>query len=376
MLNGGHHGLKLRRDDLHRIALWLDTNTNFYGAYFEASRQARGEAIPPTLGCTEPIPLRDDAELEPLGKASAGAPPLPPGPAQTLTLAAAPGVTLTLARIPAGKFVMGAPHEEPGFFINESPRREVTISRPFYMSVCEITQRQHQAVMGRNPSRFRDPARPVENVTWEEAVEFCRRLSARTNRTVRLPTEAEWEYACRAGSDRRFSFGGDWKGLPEHAWYGGPASGGTHRVGQKAANARGLHDMHGNVLEWCSDWYVGSYRDASATDPCGPRAEAYQAVRQHSQRRQRTRDPRGPLEGPYRVVRGGSWFDPPQYCRSACRRGVAPTYRSCCLGYRVVVEVDARKRRGQRRVPQILRAPTSVGRGKPPPCGAPGPGRP
>ena len=329
MLQAGHHRLKLPEQDLHRIALWLDTNTNFYGAYFEASRQARGEAVRPTLNCTEPTLAEPaPARSKPAGGAA------PPPRAETIVLAAAPRVTLTLVRLPAGKFTMGAPQERAGFCITESPQREVTISRPFYMSVHETTQKQHRAVMGENPSRFTDDDRPVENVTWAEAVEFCRRLSAKTGRSVRLPTEAEWEYACRAAAQSRFSFGSDWAALPEYAWCAQPSSGGTRPVGQGPANAWGLHDMHGNVLEWCGDWYVGSYRDAPITDPSGPVTQFHHQWR--------SRDGRGPLTGPFRVARGGSWLDSPEFCRSACRRGIVPTYRSCCLGYRVVVEADDR----------------------------------
>jgi formylglycine-generating enzyme required for sulfatase activity len=309
MLLAGHHGAALGPEDLHRVALWLDMNTNFYGAYFEADKQARGEAVMPVLDCFRPTPgLAVPTEKPPAAAGPAAAPP------ETVPLALGGDANLTLARLPPGTFTIGTRHTEPAFRINESPQEERAIEQPFWMAVHEVTQRQYEAVVGRNPSRFKDPARPVENVSWEEAVAFCAKVSERTGRTVRLPTEAEWEYAARAGHASRYCFGDEARDLERYAWFGRPPDGATRPVGERAANDWGLRDMHGNVLEWCADWYVGTHR-AIAPD-----------------------DPRRPPPPTTRVVRGGSWMDLPLDCRAARRRGIAPGYRSCYLGFRVVVE--------------------------------------
>ena len=160
---------------------------------------------------------------------------------------------------------------------------------------------------------------PVEQVSWSDAVEFCQRLSAlpeekKAGRVYRLPTEAEWEYACRAGSQTAYSFGSDEKSLVNFGWYSQNAKGKTHAVGLKKANAWGLYDMHGNVSEWCSDWY-GEYPKGSATDP------------------------RGPKDGWNRVRRGGGWYLPAEECRSATRGRFIPSYRAydVTLGFRVAL---------------------------------------
>jgi len=178
--------------------------------------------------------------------------------------------------------MMGSPDSEQGRKGNEGPQHEVTISKPFYIGVTEVTQAQYEAVMGTNPSRFKGPTNPVESIPWNEAVEFCRRLSEKTRKAVRLPSEAEWEYACRAGTKTRFSFGDSDSVLGDYAWYGSNSGGMTHPVGQKKPNPWGLYDMHGNIWEWCADW-DGPYSSGSSTDP------------------------QGAGSGGFRVVRGGSW---------------------------------------------------------------------
>ena len=192
------------------------------------------------------------------------------------------GITMKLVLIPAGKFMMGSPDSEQGRNKSEGPQHEVVISKPFYMGVTEVTQAQYEAVMGTNPSNFKDATNPVEMVSLTDATEFCKKLSEKTGQAVRLPTEAEWEYACRAGSNTRFSFGDSDSILGDYAWWQSNSGGKTHPVGQKKPNAWGLYDMHGNVWEWCANW-LGSYSSGSATDP------------------------RGPGSGGYRVLRGGSW---------------------------------------------------------------------
>jgi formylglycine-generating enzyme required for sulfatase activity len=192
------------------------------------------------------------------------------------------GVTMKLVLIRPGKFMMGSPDSELGHEPDEGPQHEVVISKPFYMGVTEVTQAQYEAVMGTNPSDFKGPTNPVDKVSWNEAVEFCRRLSEKTRKTVRLPTEAEWEYACRAGSKTRFSFGDSDSILGDYAWYRSNSGSKPHPVGQKKPNAWGLYDMHGNVWEWCADRY-GPYSSEASTDP------------------------QGAGSGSARVVRGGSW---------------------------------------------------------------------
>jgi serine/threonine protein kinase len=226
------------------------------------------------------------------------------------------GVSLKCTPIPAGKFMMGSPEGEKDRFDSEGPQREVTISKPFYMGVCEVTQEQYEAVMGKNPSYFKGPGNPVEQVSWDDAVEFCRVLSRETDKTVRLPTEAEWEYACRAATTTRFSFGNEDDGLSDNGWWGydrGNSDRKTHPVGGKQPNPWGLYDMHGNVCEWCSDWYADSYVNA------------------------KNQDPEGPDSGPDHVLRGGCWLNDPPRCRSAIRGWRAPGGLLVGVGFRIVV---------------------------------------
>ena len=213
--------------------------------------------------------------------------------------------------IPAGTFTMGDASGDD----DETPH-EVTLTKPFKMGVHEVTQDQYEQVMGVNPSDFKGANNPVEMVSWEEAVEFCRRLSElpaekKAGNVYRLPTEAEWEYACRAGTTTMYSFGDDESKLGACDWYWENSGTKTHPVGGKKPNAWGLYDMHGNVLEWCQDWQ-GDYPSGSVTDPSGA------------------------ASGSYRVFRGGCWYDAAVYCRSAYRRGDEPSGRySGDFGFRV-----------------------------------------
>ena len=167
-----------------------------------------------------------------------------------------------------------------------------------------MTQEQWQAVMGTNPSRFPgDPKRPVESVSWNDAQEFLRQLSEKEGKLYRLPTEAEWEYAARAGSKATYCFGDDAKLLREYAWYGENSGNRTHPVGQLKPNAWGLYDMHGNVWEWVQDWYTADYYQQSAFI-----------------------DLQGPEERGYRVLRGGSWVDEAGNVRVAYRRRYGPSF--------------------------------------------------
>ena len=231
-------------------------------------------------------------------------------------------IGMKLMLVPKGTFMMGSPESEQRREGNET-QHEVTISKDYYLGVYEVTQAEYQQVMNKNPSYFqgakiRDSSRhPVEQVSWNDAVEFCKRLSElpeekRAGRVYRLPTEAEWEYACRAGSKTAYSFGESSKALDDYAWYDGGSNRQTHPVGEKKPNAWGLFDMHGNVWEWCSDWY-GQYPKGVVSDPAGPK------------------------EGSARVQRGGGWVGLAAVCRSAHRDGFVPSVRDGDGGFRVAL---------------------------------------
>ncbi|MGE0684181.1 MAG: SUMF1/EgtB/PvdO family nonheme iron enzyme [Candidatus Binatia bacterium] len=213
--------------------------------------------------------------------------------------------------IPAGKFLMGSENEG-----DEQPVREVRIIQPFYMGKYLVTQEQWQTVMGSNPSHFEgELSRPVENVSWNNAQEFLRKLSEREKEKLyRLPTEAEWEYACRAGSTGEYCFGNEEAKLKEYAWYEDNSEGTPHPVGQLKPNAWGVHDVHGNVWEWVQDRYGKDYYQWS-----------YDV------------DPQGPDEGAVRVWRGGAFWGDQRHARCACRFGSAPAARLDHWGFRVVV---------------------------------------
>ena len=216
-------------------------------------------------------------------------------------------VGMTFRLIPAGSFIMGSNDGED----DEKPIRKVTITKPFYMGVHEVTQEQYEKVTRVNPSRFRGPQRAVENVSWHDAQEFCLRLAVREKSvSYRLPTEAEWEYACRAGGQSRYHWGDKFD--PRYLRYDGNSRRTTHNVGSVLPNSWGLYDMTGNVWEWCRDWYKNSYEGAG------------------------NKDPGGPGKGRYRVVRGGSWVNGPELSRSANRRATRPNYRHAVIGFRVV----------------------------------------
>jgi formylglycine-generating enzyme required for sulfatase activity len=221
-------------------------------------------------------------------------------------------VGMELKLLPAGTFTMarvgGDSDEEP---------HEVILTNPFYLGVHEVTNAQWKRVMGSVPTTWQDDDRPVERVSWDDTVEFCRKLSAlpeeqAAERAYRLPTEAEWEYACRAGTTTQYSYGIDDKLLGEYGWFDGNSGNKTHPVGEKRPNGWGLYDMHGNVWEWCSDWY-GKYPDGRLTDPAGPSG------------------------GSIRVVRGGSSYNSAGSCRSADRNGRGPSNRHDYLGFRLAL---------------------------------------
>jgi len=190
------------------------------------------------------------------GVLSQGAPPPDDQAAQApadkqLTLDLDGGVKLELVLIPAGKFMMGSEKGVPVLPIGgaEKPVHEVTISQPFCMGKYVVIQEQWQAIMGNNPSTFQGAKNPVEGVSWNDAQEFCKKVSEKVAKTVRLPTEAEWEYACRAGSTTEYCFGDAENGLADYAWFSVNSGNTPHPVGEKKPNAWGLYDMHGNVWQ-------------------------------------------------------------------------------------------------------------------------------
>jgi formylglycine-generating enzyme required for sulfatase activity len=227
--------------------------------------------------------------------------------------------------IPAGTFQMGSPATEEREGSDEVPQHQVKV-RSFYMGKYEVTQAQYRAVVGTNPSRFKNCDQcPVEQVSWNDAVEFCRKLSQITGREYRLPTESEWEYACRAGTATEFAFGSslssEQANFDGNNPYGGAAKGEyrqkTTPVGSFQPNAWGLYDMHGNVYEWCEDWFHDSYNgaptDGSVWLSGGERNS--------------------------RVFRGGSWNELGKHLRSAGRANLPPTTRNDVVGFRVVASV-------------------------------------
>ena len=203
----------------------------------------------------------------------------------------------------------------------EKPARKVTLKHPFAIAKYEVTQELYEAVIGKNPSRWKGPRNSVEVVGWDEAQEFCRQVTAELRKSkrlgdkevIRLPSEAEWEYACRAGTRTRWSFGDDAKDLGEYAWFTGNAKGNDPPVGKKKPNAWGLYDLHGYVWEWCQDAWHDTYKGA----PGG--AAAW--------------DEKGAKE---RVVRGGAWTEQADACRSAARGHKPADHRSADVGFRCV----------------------------------------
>lgn len=213
---------------------------------------------------------------------------------------------MALVSLPAGTFQMGS--ENGGG--DEKPVHMVTVSAFAFMTK-KVTQAQWRAVMGGNPSHRQGDNHPVEKVSWDDAQDFIRKLNQRDlGRGYRLPTEAEWEYACRAGSTGNWCFGNDEARLGDYAWYDANSREQSHPVGLKTANAWGMYDMHGNVWEWCHDWY-GEYPTSSVTDP------------------------QGADSGWSRVNRGGALNSPTGDCRSASRSYFPPSGRAFLLGFRV-----------------------------------------
>jgi formylglycine-generating enzyme required for sulfatase activity len=208
------------------------------------------------------------------------------------------GTGIEMVFIPAGEFRMGSNSGDD----DEKPVHKVVISRPFYLGKFQVTQDEWRNITGTNPSKFKGKKRnPVECLTWNDCQDFLQRISDRASGTVfTLPTEAQWEYACRAGSTTNYSFGDSKSSLTDYAWYRANSGHTTHPVGDKRPNPWGLFDMHGNVWEWCQDWWYAKYRSGEAIDP------------------------QGPSSGIARVLRGGAWNGFKSYCRSSFREGYDP----------------------------------------------------
>ncbi|MGF1582480.1 MAG: SUMF1/EgtB/PvdO family nonheme iron enzyme [Gemmataceae bacterium] len=243
-------------------------------------------------------------------------------------------VEMKFVLVPAGEFLMGTTPEEAGIREKEMPQHLVSLTQDFYLAITPVTQQQYLRVMDRNPAYHNpdnggDLNHPVENVTWANAVEFCRRLSnlpeeQEEGRLYRLPTEAEWEYACRAGTSTPFCYGevltSDQANFDGNFPYGEESQGivlqKTSAVMRYPPNHFGFHDVHGNVWEWCADWLDATYYSVSPK-----------------------RDPKGPHDGKYRVIRGGSWRNQGTTCRSGYRNGLAPHLKDNTTGFRVVLEI-------------------------------------
>ena len=231
-----------------------------------------------------------------------------------------------MVRIEPGTFLMGSPEDEIGRYLDkETPQTENTLTQSYWISKYEVTQGEFEALMGFNPSRFKflkDPQLPVESVTWFSALEYCHELTQIEREAgrlseafeYRLPTEAEWAYATRAGTTTRFSYGDDpfYESLHEYAWYKGHSRLQPHPVGEKKPNPWGLYDVHGNVFEWCMDWF-DNLPGGSLTDSWGPD------------------------DGYDRVVRGGYWDSSSAFCRSALRVHHPPEARLAFIGFRIVL---------------------------------------
>jgi len=339
-VTAGKHKIKVKKDGIeisgHELTVQAEGKEKFTVRF-----------VPPPKLLNE-LPKDDDADSTRTAKKDAR-----PDASPAIKTASSPGsfensIGMTLKRIPAGEFFMGAPDDDIEAGKDEKPSHRVRISKPFYLGICEVTQAQYEAVMGNNPSHFSANGEgkdkiagqstdryPVENVSWLDAVRFCNVLSEEDGKKpfyeideeavrvpdwhgqgYRLPTEAEWEYACRANAPTptRYSFGDNPVELGEYGWFNGNSEQRTHPVAQKRPNGFGLYDMHGNAWEWCWDWYgEGYYSQSPANDPTGPAGVSH------------------------RVIRGGSWSSDPRYARSALRHRFAAVNQSSYLGFRLAL---------------------------------------
>jgi formylglycine-generating enzyme required for sulfatase activity len=246
------------------------------------------------------------------------------------------GVGLTLVKIPGGQFWMGSAPEDIQGANYEYPQHQVQVPA-FWLGETPVTQAQWLAVMGqfkRDPG-FKGADRPIENISWQDAMEFCQHLSQRMGQILRLPTEAEWEYACRAGSQTRYCFGDDTTLLGDYAWYNANSGSKTHGVKQKKPNLWGLYDMHGNVWEWCADQWHKTYQQKPETSlqngsipwSCPRQSPNHNTVNHNTVTIQ--------------VLRGGAWYNAPRSCRSVIRgRGKCKSFYNL-RGFRLALSFGA-----------------------------------
>jgi formylglycine-generating enzyme required for sulfatase activity len=232
-----------------------------------------------------------------------------------------PDLDMQMIWVPPGKFVMGSPKSEPGHRLDEEELHQVIISRGFWIGQFEVSQAQFETILGENPSTFKDPLMPVHKVNWEEAMEFCEALTDREKSVNRmpdkwgfnLPTEAQWEYACRADTTTVFHFGNEAEELSQYGWFVDNSDGSPKTIGTKKPNAWGIHDLHGNMGEWCFDWYGKAYPVDGSVDPITKKASAF------------------------KVFRGGTYTDISDRCRAAYRNRITPDTRNPWIGFRVVL---------------------------------------
>ncbi|WP_455052019.1 formylglycine-generating enzyme family protein [Leyella stercorea] len=231
-----------------------------------------------------------------------------------ITIPVKDGISIDMVRVEAGTFTMGATAEMKDPNDDEKPTHRVTLTNDYYIGKYEVTQALWKAVMGNNPSNFKGDNLPVEKVSWDDCQEFISKLNRITGKTLRLPTEAEWEYAARGGNNSRgYQYSGS-NNLSDVAWFRGNSGGKPHAVGTKQPNELGIYDMSGNVDEWCQDWYwYGAYSSSSQVNPTGANS------------------------GSYRVCRGGSWGCIARICRSSYRYCGTPVSRYTFLGLRLVL---------------------------------------
>lgn len=290
------------------------SRTRGYSMAASHPRRWRGALLAVSMVVTSLMASSCSAKGEPAVKMVSGGPPS----------GFVNSVGMEMVLIPAGSFMMGSPEGEEGRYSHEGPQQIVAISKPFCMSACEVTQEQYERVMGVNHSYFKGTKKPVDSVSWLDAANFCERLSDQEGIVYRLPTEAEWEYACRAGSTGAYCFGNSERQLSDYAWYNtllgeliayAEPLWGSYPVAAKKPNTWGLYDMHGNVMEWCQDRY-GEYTTGPHVDPTGAA---------------------NPLKhDPGRVLRNGSWATGARDCRCASRCSYRSSKRNMAVGFRVI----------------------------------------
>ena len=283
----------------------------------KAEQPAAPEEPKPAAEEPKPAPEAPKPKSEPLTPGTSGKDPLHPDrvrvPGERFTIKLPGDLPLTFAWCPAGTFTIGSNRDDAN--ADEKPAHTVTLTKGFFIGIYPVTQAQWKAaLMGSEPSNFPGPDRPVEQVLWEESRKFCRQMSRQLKgrAEVRLPTSAQWEYACRAGTTSAYNTGDGEESLQKAGWYEANSGKETHPVGKLAPNAWGIYDMHGNIWEWCLDWYA-EYTPEDKTDPLGPET------------------------GSDRVFRGGGWGDSAKFCRSTYRSWFDPAVRYDALGFRIVM---------------------------------------